>query len=193
MREHGFKGRFFSQETFSGGRKAILLGAERNMSLKLFARISHNLRFENSSFNENEWLFAGNSMPAGFPFECKKIETQALARDENILIAPPDYLLKEDSRTDSKIKKLLNEFTPVVSVDLARLESGFSDLIFSPYAAILARTKWILTFPNAALLSSMQEESGISIADLKTGIKNFCENNGLKSPEIFIFENYTIF
>ena len=194
MREHGFKGRFFSQETFSGGRKAILLGAERNMSLKLFARLSHNLRFENSSFKkENEWLFAGNSMPAGFPFECKKIETQALARDENILIAPPDYLLKEDSRTDSKIKKLLNEFTPVVSVDLARLESGFSDLIFSPYAAILARTKWILTFPNAALLSSMQEESGISIADLKTGIKNFCENNGLKSPEIFIFENYTIF
>jgi len=186
MREHGFKGRFFSQETFAGGRKAVLLGAERNMSLKLFARLSHNLRFENLDFNESEWLFAGNSVPSGFPFEVKKLETKTLARDENILIAPPDYLLKEDFR----IKKIFSDFTPVISVDLARLESGFSDLIFSPYVQNLARTKWILTFPNAALLN---EDSGISIAELKTGIKNFCENNGLKSPEIFIFENYTIF
>ena len=55
---------------------------------------------------------------------------------------------------------------------------------------MLAKSKWILAFPNAALLS---EDSGISIEDLKTGIKNFCENNGLKVPDIFIFENYTIF
>jgi len=180
MREHGFKGRFFSLGAFNGRRKAILLGADRTMSMKLFARLSHNLRLENipDGVKENEWLGAGNSMP----FDCKKLESQALAKDENILIAPPDYLL-EDFR-----KKIFNDYTPVVSVDLARLESGLSDLIYSPYASVLAKSKWILAFPNAALLSGE-----LSMEELKSGIKNFCGTNGLKSPDIFIYENYTIF
>ncbi|MBR2208222.1 MAG: 50S ribosome-binding GTPase [Synergistaceae bacterium] len=189
MREHGFKGRFFSLGAFEGQRRAVLLGAERSMSMKLFARLSHNLRLEiQESSNENEWLFAGQNLPSrpSMPFDCKKLESQAFAKDENILIAPPDYLLKEDFNR----KKFFNDYTPVVSVDLARLESGLSDLIFAPYAPMLARSKWILAFPNAALLS---EDSSVSIEDLKIGIKNFCETNGLKVPDIFIFENYTIF
>ena len=185
MREHGFKGRFFSLSSFEGKRRAVLLGADRNMSIKLFARLSHNLRLENNFEeieNKNEWLCAGNPVP----FDCKKLESQALSKDENILIAPPDYLLNSDFHW----KKIFNDYTAVVSVDLARLESGLSDLIYSPYAPNLARSKWILAFPNAALLNG---ETGVSIEDLKNGIKNFSETNGLKIPEIFIFENYTIF
>ena len=190
MREHGFKGRFFSLGAFGGERRAVLLGAERAMSLKLFSRLFHNLKLEidiSKKFNENEWLYAGQVLPASIPFELKKLESQALAKDENILIAPPDYLLNENFNW----KKIFNDyFRPVVSVDLSRLESGLYDLIYAPYSQMLAKSKWILAFPNAALLS---EDSGISIEDLKTGIKNFCENNGLKVPDIFIFENYTIF
>ncbi len=185
MREHGFKGRFFSLSSFEGKRRAVLLGADRNMSIKLFARLSHNLRLENDFDeieNKNEWLCAGNSAH----FDCKKLESQALSKDENILIAPPDYLLNSDFHW----KKIFSDYTAVVNVDLARLESGLSDLIYSPYAANLARSKWILSFPNAALLNG---ESNVSIEDLKNGIKNFSETNGLKIPEIFIFENYTIF
>ena len=190
MREHGFKGRFFSLGAFNGQRRAVLLGAERSMSMKLFARLSHNLRLENQDgFNENEWLFAGQVSPTrpSMPFDCKKLESSALAKDENILIAPSDYLLKEE---DFSRKKFFNDYTSVVSVDLARLESGLADLIFAPYTQILARSKWILAFPNAALLN---EDFGVSIEDLKAGITNFCETNGLKAPDIFIFENYTIF
>ena len=188
MREHGFKGRFFSLPAFEGQRKAILLGAERKMSLKLFARLYHNLKLEDefNLENHNEWLCIGQIKTA-LPFELRKIESvQVVAKDENILIAPPDYLLKEDFSR----KKFFNDYTPVISVDLARLESGLSDLIFAPYAPVLAKLKWILAFPNAALLS---DDSEITIEDLKAGIKNFCETNGLKVPDIFIYENYTIF
>ena len=63
MREHGFKGRFFSLGAFEGQRRALLLGAERSMSMKLFARLSHNLRLENQDgFNENEWLLAQGTL-----------------------------------------------------------------------------------------------------------------------------------
>ena len=121
-------------------------------------------------------------------FEYVKINSAALASDEKILIAPPDYLLKKED-FDNKFKKIFKDYTPVVSVDLARLESGLSDLINAPYADVLAKSKWILAFPNAALL---KDDNGVSIEELKDGIKNFCGNSGIKAPEFFIYENYVI-
>lgn len=183
MREHGFKGRFFSLAAFNGNRRAVLFSAERNMSMKLFARLSHNIALEKLSGEiKNSWLCTHE-----MPFECSKISSAALASDEKILIAPPDYLLKKED-FDSKFKKLLRDYTPVVSVDLARLESGLSDLIHAPYINMLTKSKWILAFPNATLL----KDDSVSIDEMKDGIKNFCKSKGLKAPEFFIYENYTI-
>ena len=181
MREHGFKGRFFSVSVFGGRRRAILLGAERNMSMKLFARLSHNLALENlpdGGTSESEWLCTGDLMPFG----CIKLTSSAFANDENILIAPPDHLLKEKFQW----KKIFSDYVPVVSVDLARLESGFADIVCAPYAAELAKFKWIFAFPNGALLSEVSSDA------LKEKVKNFCVSNGFQRPEFFIYENYTI-
>ena len=71
-----------------------------------------------------------------------------------------------------------------MSVDLARLESGLSDLACSPYAVGLALSKWVLAFPNAALISS---------GDYKDKVNEFSEGNGLVAPEFFVFENYEFF
>ena len=178
MREHSFKSRFFSLETFNGKRKAMLLSSDRNMSLKLFARLSHNLRLENlpeGSASSFEWLCTSELMPFG----CIKLTSSSLSSDENILIAPSDYLLKNNI----KWQKLFNDYVPVVSVDLARLESGLSDLAYAPYITGLAVSKWILAFPNAALISN---------GNYKNKIKEFSEENGLISPEFFVYENYKI-
>ena len=178
MREHSFKSRFFSLETFNGKRKAMLLSADRNMSLKLFARLSHNLRLETlpeGSASSFEWLCTSELMPFG----CIKLTSSSLSSDENILIAPSDYLLKNNINW----QKLFNDYVPVVSVDLARLESGLSDLAYAPYITGLAVSKWILAFPNAALISN---------GNYKNKIKEFSEENGLIAPEFFVYENYKI-
>ena len=178
MREHSFKSRFFSLETFAckGKRKAMLLSADRNMSMKLFARLSHDISLENSSDAPSEWLCTGGVMP----FPCIELTSHSLSIDENILIAPSDYLIADNINWQA----LFDEYVPVVSVDLARLESGLSDLACSPYAVGLALSKWVLAFPNAALISS---------GDYKDKVNEFSEGNGLVAPEFFVFENYEFF
>ena len=178
MREHSFKSRFFSMKIFEGRTKALLLSADRNMSMKLFARLSHNLRLETlpeGSASSFEWLCTSELMPFG----CIKLTSSSLSSDENILIAPSDYLLKNNINW----QKLFNDYVPVVSVDLARLESGLSDLAYAPYITGLAVSKWILAFPNAALISN---------GNYKNKIKEFSEENGLIAPEFFVYENYKI-
>ncbi|MBQ7197267.1 MAG: 50S ribosome-binding GTPase [Synergistaceae bacterium] len=185
MREHGFKGRFFSLGAFNGKRKTALFGAERNMNLKLLARLAHNLKVEklpDGGVSESEWLCTSELMPFG----CIRLAVSALASDEIILIAPPDHLLKEDFQW----KKIFEDYTPVVSVDLARIESGLSDLAYAPYSTGLAISKWVLAFPNGGLLG---EELGVRSEELKEKVKNFCEANGFIIPEFFIYEGYTIF
>ena len=194
MREHGFKGRFFSLPAFNGRRHAALFSAQRGMSMKLLARLAHNLRLEDyEAKSENSWLSVNvrGTLPSGLGlrFECEEINSGGFASDEKILIAPSDYLLKKED-FNNKYKKILKDYVPVVSVDLARPESGLSDLIHSPLTqnwGVLARTKWILSFPDAALLSDE-----MSIEDLETGIKNYLRSAGLKLPDFFIFENYGI-
>ncbi len=178
MREHSFKSRFFSMKIFEGRTKALLLSADRNMSMKLFARLSHNLRLETlpeGSASSFEWLCTSELMPFG----CIKLTSSSLSSDENILIAPSDYLLKNNI----KWQKLFDEYVPVVSVDLARLESGLSDLACAPYITGLAVSKWVLAFPNAALISN---------GSYKNKIKEFSEEYGLIAPEFFVYENYKI-
>ena len=188
MREHGFKGRFFSLGAFNGHRRAVLFSAQRNMAMKLFARLSHNLALEKLGIEDADaWL--GTDKNASMPFECVKINSAALAPDEKILIAPPDYLLKKEDFDGGKFKKILKDYVPAVCADLARLESGLSDLIHAPYLNAFAKSKWVLAFPDAALL---KDGSGIGIDELKDGIKNFCGTNGIKAPEFFIFENYEV-
>ena len=185
MREHGFKGRFFSLSAFNGKCKAMLLSADKNMSMKLLSRLSHNLRLEDLQFNLRDWLCTGDINY----FECKKIDSHSLPDDEVILIAPPDYLIDEKFLSQHS-RKLFNEYIPVVSVDLARLESGLSDLARSPYITELAFNKWVLAFPYAALLTDGQ---GMKHDGLKNKVIKFTEENGLLSPEFFIYENYTIY
>ncbi|MBR0079393.1 MAG: PAS domain-containing protein [Synergistaceae bacterium] len=182
MKERDFKTKFFALQSFAGKRKAVLLSADKIQSLKLFSRLAHNIRSENLSEGlaaSKDWLYSGNDEP----FECVKI--QSLGSDEEILIAPSDYNIDSDFNW----RTILNKYIPVVSVDLARIDSGLSDLANSPYITELAFTKWILTFGNAGLFDTRQEELKNDIPEL---INNFIENNGLKTPDYFIFENYKI-
>ena len=182
MREREFKTKFFSLEALNGKRKIILLGAERNQSLKLFSRLAHNLALENlpdGGASRCEWLFSGN-IP---PFECINLP---VIGDENILIAPAnsDIMQKIDWH------KLFQEYIPVVSVDLARIDSGLSDLAYSPYITGLAIHKWVLAFGNAGLFDTRQDDL---ISQVPKRIDEFVELNGIIKPEQFIFENYKVF
>ena len=183
MREREFRTRFFELKSFSGTRKIILLSAERNHSMKLFARLSHNLMREylpDGDSSSDEWLCSGHVMP----FEC--INLPVISAGDTVLIAPSDSRLKNNIDWH----KLFREYTPVVSVDLARVDSGLSDLSRSPYITGLALYDWVLSFGNAGMFDTRQIDL---VSQVPGRIKEFMEINGLKSPEWFIFENYKIF
>ncbi len=185
IKEHDFKRKFFSLEAFEGKRKAIFLGADKNQSMKLFSRLAHNLMLEKNVTENSEqiqWLYSGYMMP----FEC--VELPVIGTDEDILIAPSDYEL-EGKKFDWK--KIFENYTPVISVDLARIESGLSDLFNSPYIIGLTVKKWVLAFGNAGLFDNRKSEL-TDIDKIPKKIKEFSEINGIKNPDCFIFENYEI-
>lgn len=182
MREREFRTRFFSLKAFSGKRKAVLLGAERNQSLKLFSRLSHNLmreRLPDGGVSYSEWLYSGYSAPFG----CIMLPESG---DVDILIAPSN----SDITHNPDWHKLFREYVPVVSVDLARVDSGLSDLAYSPYITGLALSEWVLAFGNAGLFDTRQIDL---VSQVPQRVKEFVGFNGLKEPEWFIFENYKIF
>lgn len=183
MREREFRTRFFELKSISGTRKIILLSAERNHSMKLFARLSHNLMREylpDGDASSDEWLCSGHVMPFG----C--INLPVMSPGDTILIAPSDSRLKNNIDWH----KLFREYTPVVSVDLARVDSGLSDLSHSPYITGLALSDWVLSFGNAGMFDTRQIDL---VSQVPGRVKEFIEINGLKTPEWFIFENYKVF
>ena len=184
LREREFKSRFFSLKAFHGKRKALLLGADRTQSLKLFSRLSHNIcveKFPDGGVTRNEWYCAGTVAP----FPC--IRLPLTANDENILIAPSDSHI---AKNFEGFASLFNQYTPVISVDLARIDSGLSDLAYSPYATLLTKFDWVLTFGNAGMFDTRQIDL-VSLVPKK--IREFIESNGFREPSIFIYENYKIF
>ena len=183
LREHDFRKRFFALDAFHGERSVILLGADRTQSIKLFARLAHNLAYESlidGKADVSAWLFSGNDEP----FACE--ELPMIQDGENYLIAPPDSELARNVDWQS----LFAQYTPVVSVDLARLESGLSDLSHSPYLTGLAVNDWVLAFGNAGLFG---EEHARAITKAQNRVNEFAEAGGLRQPEYFIYENYRIF
>ncbi|MBQ7593867.1 MAG: dynamin family protein [Synergistaceae bacterium] len=182
MREREFRTKFFSLDALNGKRKIILLGAERNQSLKLFSRLAHNLALEylpDGEISRYEWLFSGQVSP----FECINLP---VIGDENILIAPSNLNITQ--KLDWH--KLFQDYVPVVSIDLARVDSGLSDLAYSPYITGLAISQWVLAFGNAGLFDTRQNDL---TSQVPKRVKEFIELNGLVNPEWFIFENYKTF
>ena len=183
LREHDFRKRFFALDAFHGERSAILLGADRTQSIRLFARLAHNLGYESlidGKADASAWMYSGNDEP----FACEGLPV--IQDGENYLIAPPDSELGHNSEW----LNLFAKYTPVVSVDLARIESGLSDLSRSPYLTGLAVNDWVLAFGNAGLFG---EEYARAITKAQNRVNDFAESGGLKIPEYFIYENYRIF
>ena len=183
MREREFGRRFFELEALRGKRKAVFLGAERSQSMKLFARLAHNLMLEtlpDGGITSGEWLCTGYVMPFG----CVRIPVRGI--EANILIAPSNVNIPHNVDWH----KLFREYVPVVSVDLARVDSGLSDLVNSPYITGLALSEWVLAFGNAGLFDTRQIDL---VSQVPKRVREFVELNGIKSPEWFIYENYKIF
>ena len=171
MREGQFRTKFFELEAFKHGHKAILLGADRSQSMKLFARLVHNLMLEDEP--AQGWLLSGDEVPS-------------VGSDASVMIAPADA----EIAANIDWRKIFSEYVPVVSVDLARVDSGLYDLMHSPYIARLAFTDWVLAFGNAGLFDTRQIEL---VSHVPKRVKEFAGMNGIKSPEWFIYENYKIF
>ena len=182
LREHDFRTRFFSLKAFHGERKAILLGADKTQSLKLYSRLAHNMLSENlpeGHVSRHEWLCSGHSAP----FEC--ISLPVISPGENVLIAPSDADLR-----NIDWQELFTHFTPIVSVDLARIISGLNDLSHAPYLVALSLTDWVLAFGNGGMFAERQTEL---LSAVPEKVKEFAEAGGLRLPELFIYENYRIF
>ncbi len=184
MREREFRTKFYGLDALNGSRRIILLGAERHQSMKLFSRLAHNLMSEylpEGEASAREWLCSGYTVPFG----C--VMLPVITPGDTVLIAPSNANI---TAKNYDWHKLFRDYVPVVSVDLARVDSGLSDLANSPYITGLALSSWVLAFGNAGMFDTRQIDL---VSQVPKRVNEFIEINGLKPPDFFIYENYKIF
>ncbi|MBQ9564423.1 MAG: dynamin family protein [Synergistaceae bacterium] len=193
MQEEGLRGRFLLLPSLSAGnpprgqasRRLLLLGLRRHDGLRLLSRLMHEANVSDVEADEGQWLFSGRGPAPTLPRPCA-----ALPEDPGgleFLVAPSDPFC-EGGATDWPA--LFARWTPVVHLDLARVDSGLSDLARAPYAAELAASapRWILAFAHGGLFDNRLSDL---ILDVTERVRLFTGRRGFQGRmDWFIYENY---
>ncbi|GHV44650.1 hypothetical protein FACS1894204_02120 [Synergistales bacterium] len=191
FREQEIQSRFLSLDSLKSLKKSkrvVLLGLRRHDSLRLLSRLAHDATFFNSDSlndaqNERDWLFCGATPPALPHVRVEAPDT--LLREMEVLIAPGDALCSDAVDWND----LFAEWLPVIHLDIARIDSGLSDLARAPYAKAISNAfSWVAVSGHGALFDSR-------LADLLTDVPDrldmFALRRDCKSrPEWFVYENY---
>jgi hypothetical protein len=167
-------------------RRVVFLGLRRHDALYLLSRLAHDAAFSASLRTEDgrepgerEWIFCG-STPPGLP-HARVAAPDTLGLDA--LVAPGDALCGEDIDWEG----LFAEWLPVVHLDIARVDSGLSDLARAPYARALPKA-WVAASGQGALFNGR-------LADLLTDVPDRVDLFSLRRErggraEWFVYENY---
>ncbi|GHS85278.1 hypothetical protein AGMMS49957_01020 [Synergistales bacterium] len=191
FKEQEIQSRFLSLDSLKSLKKSkrvVLLGLRRHDSLRLLSRLAHDAAFfdfnsTEDAHSERNWLFCGSTPPALPHVRVNAPDT--LLREMEVLVAPGDTLCSDTVDWND----LFAEYLPVIHLDIARIDSGLSDLARAPYAKALPNAfSWVAASGQGALFNSR-------LADLLTDVPDrldmFALRRDCKSrPEWFVYENY---
>ena len=185
--------RFLDLPALRTSRRLVLLGLRRHDSLRLLSRLAHDAALtdvprtpEGREIGEGEWLFCGRVPPA-LPHVLLRTPSSALD-DLDLLIAPSDTFRGESMRAIDW-SDLFGEWLPVVHLDIARVDSGLSDLARSPYASAMAGVShWIAASAHGALFDTRLPDLVLDVPDRMAA---FTRLRGFRGRmDWFVYENY---
>jgi ribosome biogenesis GTPase A len=191
FREQDIQSRFLKTEALRGRGKIVLLGLRRHDSLRFLSRLAHDVFFFDAGrteTDERDWIFCGREVPAALPHVQIEAPDTALSEME-ILLAPGDGLCGSPDVSPIDWDSLFSEWTPVVHLDAARIDSGLSDLARAPYATALLRSEgWVAASGQGALFNGRLADL---LQDVPDRMDDFLRKRGGHArPDWFIYENY---
>ncbi|MDR2175312.1 MAG: dynamin family protein [Synergistaceae bacterium] len=198
FREQDIQSRFLRLDALRSSRRVVLLGLRRHDSLRLLSLLAHDIAFSDSlrgsgdDIDERKWLFCGSTPPA-LP-HVRIAAPDTLLRELEILAAPGDALcaeefLRREGSPPVDWNDLFAEWLPVVHLDIARVDSGLSDLARAPYIRALPHARrWVAASGQGALFNAR-------LSDLLTDVPDradlFAWRRGFRErAEWFVYENY---
>ncbi|MDR1873938.1 MAG: dynamin family protein [Synergistaceae bacterium] len=192
--EQHIQSRFLEMNALRGRRRVVLLGLRRHDSLRFLSRLAHDVALVDSLrteeglvIDERDWIFCGATPPALPHVQISVPDSQL--RELDVLVAPSDGFCSSPDAPSGDWNDLFAEWTPVVHLDVARIDSGLSDIARAPYAAALARVdRWIAASGQGALFAGRLTDL---LTDVPDRMDNFIRNRGHRGEvEWFLYENY---
>ena len=200
LQEQNIQSRFMGLDALRRRKRVVFLGLRRHDSLRLLSRLVHDAAFfdameteEGREIGERDWIFRG-SIPPALP-HVKVSLPDTLLRDVDILIAPsdsvcafgPDASSNDDFFVDWN--DIFAEWLPIVHIDMARIDSGLSDLARAPYASALAHADhWVAASGQGALFNARLSDL---LTDVPERLSTFTARRGYKGRmDWFVYENY---
>ncbi len=175
-------------ERFSTPRKLVMMGLNRQEALRLVSRLAHNSSLFDEETEARSWLFFGRGEPP-FPREERLPTVPCVCRPEalagfDILVAPENAF----NPGGMEWEDLFAQWTPVVHMDLVRVDSSLSELARTPwFSALASAPRWVLAFAHSGLFDTRL--SGLLEAEER--VMRFAVLRGFQgrmSP--FVYENY---
>jgi PAS domain-containing protein/GTPase SAR1 family protein len=192
--EQDIQSRFLKLDALRLNRRVVLLGLRRHDSLRLLSRLAHDAALTDSlrtkdgrEIGERDWLFCG-STPPSLPHV--RIDTpDTLLRDLEVLVAPDDGLCDSEDAFRVDWGDLFAEWLPVIHLDIARIDSGLSDLVRAPYAKALPYVNlWVAASGQGALFNGRLSDL---LTDVPQRVDLFARHRGCRGRvEWFVYENY---
>ena len=191
--EQAIQTRFLALPALHARRRIVLLGLRRHDSLRLLSRLAHDASLtdvprtpEGREIGEGEWIFCGRIPPA-MPHALLRTPSSSLD-DLEVLIAPSDAF-RGEAMLGADWDDLFGEWLPVVHLDIARVDSGLSDLARSPYAPALASVPdWIAASAHGALFATRLPDLVLDVPDRMAA---FTRLRGFRGRmDWFVHENY---
>jgi hypothetical protein len=192
--EQDIQSRFLNLDALRLNRRVVLLGLRRHDSLRLLSRLAHDAALTDSlrtkdgrEIGERDWLFCG-STPPSLPHV--RINTpDTLLRDLEVLVAPDDGLCDSGGAFRVDWGDIFAEWLPVIHLDIARIDSGLSDLVRAPYAKALPYVNlWVAASGQGALFNGRLSDL---LTDVPQRVDLFARHRGCKGrAEWFVYENY---
>jgi len=192
LKEQDIQSRFMGLEALRERKRIVFLGLRRHDSLRLLSRLVHDAAFfdlmkteEGHDIDERDWIFRGSIPPALSHVRVNLPDT--LLRETDILIAPCDNLCADGFSVDWN--DIFAEWLPIVHIDIARIDSGLSDLARAPYASALAHAgHWVAASGQGALFNARLADL---LTDVPERLRSFVARRGYTGrAEWFVYENY---
>ncbi|MDR2180794.1 MAG: dynamin family protein [Synergistaceae bacterium] len=194
--EQDIQSRFLKLDALRLNRRVVLLGLRRHDSLRLLSRLAHDaastdaLRTQDGrEIGERDWLFCGSTPPA---LPHVRIDTpDTLLRDLDVLVAPDDALCDSEGIFPVPVDwgDIFAEWLPVIHLDIARVDSGLSDLARAPYVKALSHVDlWVAASGQGALFNGRLPDL---LTDVPQRLELFLRNRDCRGrAEWFVYENY---